>query len=280
MVKFFFYIMAFLALSVTASATTVVEDSRSRFVLDDNVINSEAVGCTDELGNEVAGKRFFPENAAIGDDSDVPYRIYRVAVPAGSTPRVSLSVKKARPLQGNFCNGGKLKFSPVVASAPYLRDGLWIVDVKVPLYEKSGASLKLRTQFRLTVDFAKTGSGSNPGKRAVSRVLNKGGASHFGISNNVYRRSLRRIGASDVSDVHFLAKFVVGDKNVATKSEDGLYAVDFKTIRTALMQNLRQDDLTGIPGYHGGEGSRARRDCACTPVRNSDRGSRPFQGRF
>ena len=247
MVKFFFYIMAFLALSVTASATTVVEDSRSRFVLDDNVINSEAVGCTDELGNEVAGKRFFPENAAIGDDSDVPYRIYRVAVPAGSTPRVSLSVKKTRPLQGSFCNGGKLKFSPVVASVPYLRDGLWIVDVKVPLYEKSGASLKLRTQFRLTVDFVKTGSGSNPGKRAVSRVLNTGGASHFGISNNVYRRSLRRIGASDVSDVHFLAKFVVGDKNVATTSEDGLYAVDFKTIRTALMQNLRQDDLNGIP---------------------------------
>lgn len=247
MVKFFFYIIAFLFLSVSVSASTVVEDSRSRFVIDDEVLDSSIHSCTDVLGEKIPGNRFVPENAAVDDNSDVPMRLYRVAVPAGATPRVSFSVKKTKPLQGDFCKGGKLKFSPVVASAPYMRDGLWIVDIRVPLYEKSGASLRLRTQFRLTVDFSKTGSGVNPGKRAVSRVMNENGASHFGVSRNAYRRSLRRTGASDVSDVHFIAKFLVGDKNVATNSEDGLYVVEYKTIKNALYPLLRQSDLDGIP---------------------------------
>ena len=245
--KLFFYIIAFLLLSVSASASTVVEDSRSRFILDDDVFDTTVYGCTDEMGEEIPGKRFAPENSSVDGKSDVPFRVYRVAVPAGATPRVSLSVKKTKSLKGGFCKGANMKFSPVVASTPYMRDGLWMVDIRVPLFERSGSSLRLRTHFRLTVDFSKMGSGVNPGKRAVSRVLNENGASHFGVSRNAYRRSLRRSGAADVSDVHFLAKFLVGDKNVATTSEDGLYAVDFKTIKNALLPYLRQSDLDGIP---------------------------------
>ena len=247
MVKFSFYIFAFLSLCAMSFASTVVEDSRSRFVLDDGVSDTAIYGCTDEMGEEIPGNRFAPENSTVDGNGGVPFRIYRVAVPAGATPRVSVSVKKTKSLKGEFCKGGSLNFSPVKASAPIMRDGLWMVDIRVPLYEKSGASLRLRTQFRLTVDFSKTGSGINPGKRAVSRVLNESGASHFGVSRNAYRRSLRRTGAADVSDVHFLAKFLVGDKNVASSSEDGLYAVDYKTIKNALMPFLRQSDLEGIP---------------------------------
>ena len=247
MVKFFLYIIAILLLSVSASASTVVEDSRSRFVLDDGVYDTSVYVCSDERGTEIPGNRFIPENSFVDDNSDVPFRLYRVAVPAGATPRVSLSVKKTKNLKGSPCKGAKLKSSPVHASSPYLRDGLWIVDIRVPLYEKSGASLRLRTQFRLTVDFAVTGSGLNPGKRALSRVVNGKGASSFGVSRNAYRKSLRRTGASDIPDLHFLAKFLVGDRNVATTSEDGLYAVDFKTIKNALLPYLRQSDLDGIP---------------------------------
>ena len=48
-------------------------------------------------------------------------------------------------------------------------------------------------------------------------------------------------------NVNFIASFQVGDKNVATFSEDGLYAVEFKAIRTALSLLQRQNDLDGIP---------------------------------
>lgn len=48
------------------------------------------------------------------------------------------------------------------------------------------------------------------------------------------------------ASVTFIAQFAVGDKNVATFSEDGLYAVDFATIKKALVQNKRQGDLDGI----------------------------------
>jgi len=48
------------------------------------------------------------------------------------------------------------------------------------------------------------------------------------------------------ASVTFIAQFAVGDKNVATFSEDGLYAVDFATIKKALAQNKRQGDLDGI----------------------------------
>ena len=245
--KSFFYIFSILSLCVTAFASTVVEDSRSRFVLDDGVLDATVYDCVDGQGKRIPGSRFLPEFSSMDDDNDVPFRVYRVAIPAGATPRVSLSVKKTEPLQGNFCKDGKLKFSPVVASSPYMRDGLWIVDVRVPLYEKSGASVRLRTQYRLTVDFSVTGSGVNPGKRALSRVANENGASHFGVSRNKFRRSLRRVGANDLSDVHFIAKFLVGDQNVATTSEDGLYAVDFKTIQRALLPYYSQSEVNSIP---------------------------------
>ena len=247
MVKFLIRIFSLLLLPALAAASTVVEDSRTRFVMDDEVADASVYGCIDEKGKFVSGNRFIPEFSSTDDDSDVPFRMYRVAVPAGATPRVNLSVKETRPLGKPFCDGGKLKFSPVTASAPFLKDGLWMVDIRIPLYEKWGSSVKLRKRFTLSVDFAVSGSGVNPGSRAVSRVLNSRGASHFGVSQNTRRRSLRRAASTDLSDVHFLAKFLVGDRNVATRSEDGLYAVDFKTIRNSLMQYLRQDDLDGIP---------------------------------
>lgn len=225
----------------------MVEDSRSRFVLDDDVLDASVYDCVDGQGKSIPGNRFLPEFSSMDDDNDVPFRLYRVAIPAGATPRVSLSVKKTKPLPGSFCKDGKLKFSSVVASSPYKQDGLWMVDIRVPLYEKSGASFRLRTQYRLAVDFSVTGSGINPGKRAVSRVANKNGASYFGVSRDKFRRSLRRTAATDFSDVHFIAKFLVGDQNVATTSEDGLYAVDFKTVQRALLPYYGQSELNSIP---------------------------------
>lgn len=244
--KFKSSIIAVLLLSVASFALTVVEDSRSRFVADDEVLDASVYGCIDELGEAVPGSRFAPENSTFADSSDVPYRTYRVAIPAGARPRVSVSVKKTIPLGASYCEGATLKFSPVRASAPFLKDGLWMVDVSVPLYERSGNSVRLRKKFRLEVDFSMVGSGVNPGKRALSRVVNTQGAARFGVSQNVFRKSLRRTASVGPSDVHFLARFLVGDKDVATHSEDGLYAVDYRTIHNALPYTM-QDSLNGIP---------------------------------
>lgn len=247
MVKFRIHILACLLLGVSALASTVVEDSRSRFVLDDAVVDASVYGCTDEEGAGIPGRTFVPENSEYDAESGMPFRIYRVAVPAGSKPRVSLSVQSTVPLGGDYCSGVQPKFSGVKASAPALKDGLWIMEVVVPLYEKSGSSLRLRKRYRLTVDFSMAGSGINPGKRAVSRVDNPEGASKFGVRTRNLRGALKKSGAADISGVHFLARLVVGDRNHATLSEDGLYAVEFKTIRNALVPFLRQSDLDGIP---------------------------------
>lgn len=60
-------------------------------------------------------------------------------------------------------------------------------------------------------------------------------------------QSLRRSAAAEIPDVKFLAEFLVGDKDVATTEEDGLYAVDFNSIRTAMLPFQRQGELDGIP---------------------------------
>ena len=239
-------IIAFLLLAVASFAMTVVEDSRSRFVADDVVLDATVYGCIDELGRAVPGSRFVPENSTFADSGDVPSRVYRVAIPAGAKPRVSVSVKKTIPLGAQYCEGANLRFMPVKASAPFLKDGLWMVDVRVPLYERSGNSVRLRKNFRLEVDFATTGSGTNPGMRALSRVVNEKGAARFGVPQNALRKSLRKAAGDDLSDVHFLAQFLVGDKDVATHAEDGLYAVDYKAIYNAIPYTM-QDSLNGIP---------------------------------
>ena len=200
MVKFRIHILACLLLGVSAFASTVVEDSRSRFVIDDAVVDATVYGCTDAEGVAIPGKTFVPENSEYDPNFGIPFRIYRVAVPAGSTPRVSLSVQTTVPLGGDYCKGVEPRFSPVKASAPELKDGLWIMEVAVPLYEKAGSSLKLRKSFRLPVDFSKSGSGIDPGKRAISRVENPVGASKFGVPRKSLRGSLRKSASTDVSD--------------------------------------------------------------------------------
>ena len=82
--KFKSSIIAVLLLAVASFAMNVVEDSRSRFVADDEVLDASVYGCIDELGEAVPGSRFAPENSTFADSSDVPYRTYRVAIPAGA----------------------------------------------------------------------------------------------------------------------------------------------------------------------------------------------------
>lgn len=225
-----------------------MEDSRSRFVLEDVVLESTVHGC-DSLDSR--GGKFLPEGVAYLDGNSMPFRYYRVALPTRDKPDVSVkdisTVALGKPLckEGPFGKGDTLRFLPVDVSAPFFRDGLWMTDIRVPLYVRNGSSVSLRKKFKVDVTFRGTTSGVNPGKRAVSRVLNARGASRFGVSRSRAMKALRK--DATAPNVNFIASFQVGDKNVATFSEDGLYAVEFKAIRTALSLLQRQNDLDGIP---------------------------------
>lgn len=229
--------------ALPAFASKVVEDSRGKFVFLDEVADASVHGCDDGA----SGSRFLPEGAHYDDDNEVPFRYYRIALPSKDVPQVSVSDEKLVSLGKPFCSGAPLKFPPVAASAPELKDGLWFTDVRVPLYVKNGSSVSLRKSFKLQVKFNGSASGVNPGKRAVGRALNPAGASRFGVNQSGLRKSLRKAAVNATKDVNFLAQFVVGDRNMATFSEDGLYAVDFKTIRNAMMMMQRHEELDGIP---------------------------------
>lgn len=248
MAKFSKIILSVLFCTAVVWASGIVEDSKKRFVLDDVVLDTSISNCIDEKGNTVEGFSFSPENASYKNGNGVPFRNYRVAIPSDKKPFVSISDVKTIPLNKNYCKNISLKFENLNVSAPFLKDGLWMVDVNVPLYEKSGASILLRKSFRLNIEFeAVAGVRVNPGERAVSRVVNPKAAARFGVIQDGYRRALRRTAANNESDVHFLAEFVVGERNVISQSDDGLFAVDFSSIQNAMRSVNRQSELIGIP---------------------------------
>ena len=245
-------ITLFVALGAICSFARVVEDSKSRFVLDDDVIESSVHECLDAKDR---GGVFLPENAAYLDGNAVPFRYYHVALPSNVKPSVSVTDSKLVPLGKALCKGGpggesdSVRILPVNVSEPILRDGLWIADVRVPLYVKNGTSVALRKNFRLSVQFNGSVSGVNPGKRALSKVINPVAASRFGTSRAKTIKALRKE-ADGLDDVTFLARFQVGDKgdkSMSTFSEDGLYAVPFSDIRNSLLLWQRQGALDGIP---------------------------------
>ena len=203
--------------------------------------------CIDDKGEYTEGYTFNPENAAYADGNAMPFRVYRIAVPGKVRPSVSVSDSKTVPLGKPFCKNASIKYSGVSVGEPYFRDGLWIVDVNVPLYVRAGALPALRSKFRLSVESPAGASGTNPGSRALSRVDNPKAAKYFGVSQSSRRKALRRSASSELSDVNFLAEILVGDKDIATTTEDGLYAVSFGDLRIALQEQGREKDLYGIP---------------------------------
>ncbi len=209
-------------LAVPSFASKVIEDSKSKFVIEDGILETSTQGC---------------ESAA---------KFYRVALPSKELPSISVQDIQTEGLGKSNCSIDSVQIQSLSASKPFFKDGVWLTDIRVPLYVKQGSSAVLRRNFKLQVSFNGAASGVNPGKRALFRVANPAGASRFGVSQVALRKSLRQSAASLTSDVTFLAQFQVGDDSVATFAEDGVYAVDYKTIRSSLLILQRQDELSGI----------------------------------
>lgn len=237
-----FQILFVACATVSSLASSVIEDSKKRFVFDDEVMDASTKSCEDG-----SGLRFVPENAFYVSDDGVPVRHYRVALPSSSKPSVSVTNNRLVSLGASPCKSTPAKIQSIDVSSPFLKDNLWMVDVFVPLYVKEGGSIALRKNFRLNVEFASaTASGRNPGARALMQVVNEKSAAQFGTP--VARSALRREASSEIDGIVQLAELVVGDENMATFSEDGQYAFGFNAVRTALSKVGRgESDVRGIP---------------------------------
>ena len=84
-----FQILLVACATVSSMASSVIEDSKKHFILDDEVLDTSKESCEDG-----SGMRFAPENAFYMDSSRVPYRYYRVALPSGDMPSVSVTNNK------------------------------------------------------------------------------------------------------------------------------------------------------------------------------------------
>lgn len=235
-------------LAVPAFASKVVEDSQNRFVMDDEVANTAVLDCDGSKGGF-----FRPENATYFDGNGVPFRTYSIALPTKELPQVFISDERLLELGKPVCADPErmepvsFGFGPIQMSEAVQRDGLWLTDIRVPLYVKRGNSVALRKNFRLNVKFNGRAAGVKPGLRGLARALNVNGASRFGANQKALQKSLRKSASSDYSDVEFLAQFFVGDKKLGSFSEDGLYAVEYRSVRAAMVSAQREDDLVGIP---------------------------------
>ncbi len=222
------------------SAFETVEDSRSRFVFRDGVSDVSPASCED------GDFRLLPENAFYRENSRTPYRVYRVAVPANARPSVQVTDSVLTKFPQRWCSEDVLENASVEVSAPRLWDGVWVVDVLVPLVRGSGTSVLVRRNFRVSVTFSGKPENIRPGNRLLSNVRNLQGAASFGTRGKS-SKLLRKSAASDASDVNWLARFLIGDRENGNTSEDGLYAVTYRQVQAACREVARASDCEGIP---------------------------------
>jgi hypothetical protein len=137
-------------------AGSVVEDSQTRFIFADEVNDASVDVCDD------GGVRLVPEKSVYVHNSRLPYREYRVAIPANVKPAVTVKDVSTQTLTLDWCSEDTLVSKGVMVSAPLLKDGLWVVDIRVPTVSQSGAHWVLRKNFELTVKFSGSSQGKNP----------------------------------------------------------------------------------------------------------------------
>lgn len=135
--KFLLLLLFFVTFGV---ASTVIEDSRSRLVLEDMA--------------------YAPMNANALEGE--VYRQYSVALPSNEKPTVRVAKVSLVPLQLPASKVDSVRIQPLFVGTPYMRDGLWICDIVVPLFEKHDRKVSLRKKFELSVEFARAASPGTP----------------------------------------------------------------------------------------------------------------------
>ena len=236
-------------------AGRVFEDTPTRFVLSDSVLYSGARSCAD-------GKLWAPEGAVFpgaADQPAIPFRIYTVALPHSVRPSFQIQNVLTQAQTGSPCTlkqafeeqtiWGPQTSRTAWVSEPYFRDGLWRANIHVPLLYAQNGQWYIRQSFQLVVSYGATGSGVQPGKRALASVINPVAARRFGtvLSGRALAQKKVQWVQSSLSGVQWLARLAIGGKDQASFNYDGLYAVSFSELRAMMRTVGRESELDGIP---------------------------------
>jgi len=253
-VLFYFYTLAMLGSSVYAY--TLREDRTDHVLLNDQVLGWNAQTC----GGRTLwlGERSLILSAA--HEQAIPYRTYNVAVPAGTvSPIVDITDLDLTPLQGELasqanCNvipdpavpkqvSSSVQFFPIVE-----RDGLSHIQIAIPLLVPRGSGYVRRNSFQVRISWtppSAVGSGV-VGKRALAQVINPNGAHSFARRTNA--KVLRKTVSQSVdAGIEWLLSIPVGDNQLATTLEDGMVAITYAQMDSAMRSTGLESRMSGIP---------------------------------
>jgi len=238
-------------------AVRVVSDRIDGLELQEQALPWEARQCGDHTLANVGQARFLGDRL----EQAIPYMSYNIALPAGAArPIVTVQDSILEPFVGSLaslanCDTGQafvakpvpttlggIQYSSVIA-----RDGLAQIRISIPVLIRNGSSWSVRTSFRVRVSWnaPTTASAGSLGKRALADVINPQGAQRF--AQKIAHKPLRRVAGDIPTGTEWLASIPIGDRDLATFKEDGVYQLSFAQMKQAFAAQSVSSLLDGIP---------------------------------
>lgn len=194
-------------------------------------------------------------------DYEVPYEERVLAIPKGSRPVVSLSVSSWKPLGGELsrigqCGEDKNRAELVSTSGRnplprleqfyYEREGVSLMRVRIPLVVRRSGQWMVVQKGEWSVDYqSQTRQTGIPSSRVLSRVVNPRAARYFGARPVSTRRLARQTFPLN-DDVEWLARFWIGDRELAQMQEDGWYAISYEDLYSVLQTAGLESQMQGV----------------------------------
>jgi len=226
---------------MSVSAFEIQEDRIDRIVFRDSVSNWDSRTCN--------GKTWFSPNAV---------RSYNIALPPGTAmPQIAIQDLHTEILPHGLattaeCADSSLHSLPapsmsVDISPSVVRDGLRRVLITIPLLENQNGTIQKRSSFQVRISWPTTSVPSTHttlGKRALSQVKNPIGARLFATKQT--QHALRRASSNMPQGIEWLMHIPIGDRDLATQSEDGMYMLTFAQMKRMLSSTQLAGRLDGI----------------------------------
>lgn len=194
----------------------------------------------------------------------IPYQVFRIALPNDQiVPAIQWKEAQYKKLEGfparvgecpadlDFPNRSKADHQQVLPSihwGPAIKtEGVWIRSLYIPLVQKNGTQWQLVQSLHITVqwkDYTAIQSNAVP-TRLLRKVENPNDLKKFYRKPISTRLAKRNDGFPSNSE--WLAKISVGDKDVSTTNEDGMYRILFNDVKSALEKVGLGSQMDGIP---------------------------------
>lgn len=234
---------------------SIVQDSPDHLIFEESVGSPQIKKCNSGILVSAPTSRILGSY----DSPAAPYMTYTVAIPSGlNQPRVSIQDISDTLIHGELSSifscsdpSRKMKseshFAPLFLGPAVDRDGVRRIMVGIPLLQKSGSGLLYRKHFRVEVSWPRGGDskqGGAPGKRALSQVINPIAAKAFFQGSP--RKALKRSTADVAHGIEWILRIPIGDRDIATFEEDGVYALSYSQMRSRLNGTGLYDRIDGI----------------------------------